>query len=129
MDRSGYIFTESADFSTGVLFTYYGLVDGKEPIGKTYLPQDKFKELNSFIDSLKLLRMTPVGLNSLGADDFEIYLSNGGKIIFSSHEPFLTTFENLETVVAEQQRLYPDFLTRLDYVDVRFTSKVFVKLK
>lgn len=129
MDNRGYVFSESADFSTGVLFSYYGLIEGDNPITQTYLPEDKFKELNSFVDSLKLLKMSPVGLNALGEDDFEVYLSTGGKVLFSSREPFLTTFENLETVVTEQAKTNPNFLNELEYVDVRFTSKVFVKLK
>ncbi len=129
MDNHGYIFTQSAGFSSGVLFTYYGNIDATDPIGKTYLPEDKFKELNAFVDSLKLLKMTPIGLNSLSTDDYEILLSGGGKVIFSSREPFLTTFENLETVVTEQNKIHSDFLANLDYVDVRFTSKVFVKMK
>lgn len=129
MDNRGYIFTESADFSSGVLFTYYGRIDDAEPIGKTYLPEQKFKELNGFVDSLKLLKMSPIGLNSLSEDDYEVLLSGGGKVIFSSRETFLTTFENLETVVAEQNKIHTDFLTTLDYIDVRFASKVFVKMR
>ena len=67
-------------FSSGVLFTYYGNIDATDPIGKTYLPEDKFKELNAFVDSLKLLKMTPIGLNSLSTDDYEILLSGGVRL-------------------------------------------------
>ncbi len=129
MDNRGYIFNEAAGFSQGALFTYYGLVDKTSPIGKTYLTEDKFKELNSFIDSLKLLKMSPVGLNSIGEGDYEVYLSGSGKVIFSDREPFLTTFENLESVVAEQNKIDSNFIADLEYVDVRYNSKVFMKLK
>lgn len=132
MDRQGFIFTESAGFSKDVLFTFYGLVDSagpSGPIGKTYLSQEKFAELNYFIDSMKLLDISPVGLNARGQDDFELYLSSGGSILFSNREAFLNTFENLETIIAEQGRLDKNFLSRLEYIDIRFSSKVFVKLK
>ncbi len=129
MDKNGYIFNESADFSKDVLFTYYGLVDSKDPIGDTYLPPEKFAQLSYFIDSMKLLNLSPVGLNARGNDDFELLLSSGGSVLFSDHEEFLTTFENLETIIAEQLVLDKDFLSKLDYIDVRFSSKAFVKLK
>jgi hypothetical protein len=65
--------------------------------------------------------------------DFELLLSaeggSGGSIFFSNHEPVLTTFENIETIIDEQTRLDKEFLSKLDYIDVRFSSKAFVKLK
>ncbi len=129
MDDRGYIFTEAAGFSEGVLFTYYGLIDPAQPIGNMYLPLPMFTELNKFAESLKLLKVTPVGLNVLGQDDFELHLSTGSTILFSNREDFLQTFANLETIIAEQTRLNKNFLAELDYIDVRFTSKAFVKLK
>ena len=129
MDSNGYIFSESADFFKNVLFTYYGLADGNKPIGQTYLPEAEFAELNKFIDSAKLLKLVPIGLIARAEGDFELLLTSGGSILFSNREPFLTTFENLETIIAEQTRLEKEFLKRLDYIDVRFTSKAFVKLR
>jgi cell division septal protein FtsQ len=129
MDKNGYIFTESAGFSKDVLFTFYGLVDPENPVAKRYMPSDKFAELNSFIDSMKLLNISPIGLNARGQDDFELYLSSGGSILFSDREEFLNTFENLETIIAEQTRQDKQFLSKLEYIDIRFSSKVFVKLK
>lgn len=128
MNSDGYVFVESAGFSQGVLFTYYGLLDGEKPVGQTFLPLEDFRDLNRFIDSMKLLSLTPVGLNARGEDDFEILLSNGGSILFSNREPFLTTFENLETIIADQSRTNKNFLSRIEYIDVRFASKAFIKL-
>lgn len=129
MDANGFIFSESADFSKNVLFTYYGLVDPGQPIGKTFMPQKEFTELKEFIDSLQLLKLTAVGLNARSEGDFELHLSPGGSILFSNKEDFLTTFENLETTVTEETKKDPNFLRRLEYIDVRFASKAFVKLK
>lgn len=129
MDSGGYIFSEAADFFENVLFTYYGLANGGQPVGETYMPETEFSELNKFIDSVKLLKLLPIGLIARAEGDFELVLDSGGSILFSNREPFLTTFENIETIIAEQTRLEKDFLKRLDYIDVRFTSKAFVKLK
>lgn len=129
MDKHGYIFTESANFSKDVLFTFYGLADSENPVGKRFMSSDKFAELNYFIDSMKLLNIAPVGLNARGQDDFELYLSSGGSILFSDREEFLNTFENLETIIADRTVDDKNFLDKLDYIDIRFSSKVFVKLK
>lgn len=131
MDSRGYIFSESADFSQNILFTFYGLVDPANPVGKTYMKEKPFSEINSFVESVKLLNLTPVGLvtGDNGNGDFKLLLSNGATILFSDREPYLTTFENLEAVVHEQTRLNPDFLRQLDYIDVRFNTKAFVKSK
>jgi len=129
MNESGFIFNEAAGFSEGVLFTYYGLVDTAAPIGKTYLPVEKFIELNKFTESLRLLKIVPVGLNVLEQDDYEIHLSSGSTILFSGREDFLQTFANLETIITEQLRSNKNFLAEVDYIDVRFVSKAFLKLK
>ncbi len=136
MDSKGYIFSESAGFSSAVIFTFYGLVDPVNPIGKTYMSEAAFGDAVKFIDSMSLLRLEPIGLVARGEGDFELLLSaegaaggSGGSIFFSNHEPVLTTFENIETIIDEQTRLDKEFLAKLDYIDVRFSSKAFVKLK
>jgi len=129
MDKNGYIFTESANFSKDVLFTFYGLADAESPVGKKFMSSEKFSEIDYFINSMKLLNISPIGLNARGQDDFELYLSSGGSILFSNREEFLNTFENLETIIAEQTRLDKNFLQNFEYIDIRFSSKVFVKLR
>ncbi len=133
MDSRGYIFSESAGFSSNVIFTFYGLVDPAAPIGKTYMSETAFADATKFIDSMSLLRLSPIGFIARGEGDFELLLSSGsgtgGSIFFSNHEPVLTTFENIETIIDEQTRLDKDFLLKLDYIDVRFSSKAFVRLK
>jgi cell division septal protein FtsQ len=129
MSENGFIFSESADFTDDVLFTFYGLVEADDPIGKTYTSNEKFVELNYFVESMKLLDISPVGLSARGQGDFELRLLSGGQILFSDREDFLNTFENLETIISEQTRLDKDFLKKLEYIDIRFSSKVFVKMK
>lgn len=129
MSPTGFIFMESADFSKEILFTFYGMINGDSPIGKIYMPFSKFIALNDFIKSLKLLGLSPVGLNARTEEDFQLYLATGGSILFSDKDDLLMTFENLETVIAEQTLKQKDFLSKLDYVDVRFSSKVFIKTK
>ncbi len=129
MDPNGYVFNEAADFSSNVLFTYYGLVDPASPVGTVYLPKEQFNTLNSFVDSLKLLRLEPVGILARGEDDFELILSTGGRILFTNREDYMVMFENLETIIAEQTRQDKNFLDHFEYIDVRFNTKAFIKTR
>ncbi len=129
MNRDGYIFSESAGFSNNIIFTYYGIVDPQNPISKIYMPAKEFSEINGFIESVKKLGILPVGLSVRSEGDFELLLDDGGKVLFLNREPFLTTYENLETILNEQSKLDKNYLKHLDYIDVRFASKAFVKLK
>lgn len=128
MDEEGYIFSEGANFSDGVYFTYYGLVEG-DPIDQRFLSFDSFKKINSFTESLRQLSVEPESLIARSETDFELNISTGGKILFSSKEDFWTTFTNLEAIITEQRRKDKDFLSKLDYIDLRFGSKAFYKLK
>ncbi len=131
MDSHGYIFSESADFSQNILFTFYGLIDPAKPIGATYMDSQQFAEIIKFVASTKQLDLDPIGLvvSDQGLGDFTLLLAGGGKVLFSDREPYLTVYENLEAVVHEQKKTQPDFVTRLDYIDVRFANKAFIKLK
>jgi len=129
MDSNGYIFSESAEFSKGVLRTYYGLVSSSSPVGSTYIEPVKFTALNKFIESLKLLKFFPAGVNTRSPGDYELTLVSGGSILFSDNEDYLKTFENLETIINQQTLTHKNFHSQLEYVDVRFNSKVFIKLK
>jgi cell division septal protein FtsQ len=129
MTRDAYVFSESADFSKNIIFTYYGLIDSTDPVGKTYMPREKFSAINEFIESTKELGIAPVGLAVRSEGDYELFLEQGGSVLFSDRESFLTAFENLETITTEQSKIDSEYLKNLDYIDVRFTSKAFIKMK
>lgn len=131
MNPHGYVFTQAADFSQNVLFTFYGLINSDAPIGQTYLPTEQFASVNGFVENLKTFKLSPVGVNARGNgnNDFEVLLSSGGRIVFSNHEDLQTTLENVEAIFDRQTKADSNFLQKLDYVDVRFTSKAFVKMK
>lgn len=129
MDNLGFIYSEAPDFSGSAFFKYYGIVDS-DPIGKTYKDIKTFVKLNSFIDSLKKINITPITLNIDENDDVFILVSSSGEIRFSLNDDLKTSFSNLQTVLNNLNTVVKTATStsyKFQYIDLRFGDKVFVK--
>jgi hypothetical protein len=131
MDDTGYIFSEAPIFSGNIFFIYYGLIDSKNAIGSTYLSAETLKSLKTFVEGIKTLGADPRGLLTYGVDNYELVLYPYSKIMFNSKTDFLRTFGNLEAVVKKQVQATgkDNFFKNLDYIDLRFASKAYFKMK
>jgi len=93
------------------------------------LPVDEFHRITFFLDFLTPLDLTPTGLEA-GADEYQIQLKNGGRLIINSTDDLSIILKNLETIFRS------DNLKKvlasggiLDYIDLRYGNKVFYKFK
>lgn len=132
LDKDGMIFSNAPDFSGGTYFHYYGLIGTSTPIGKIYFSSVKFKEINSFLNSLKGLGVNISEFHAETENDYEIYLEDGSRIIFDDKQPFEKTLANLESILSEigiGKGLSTSSSVKLDYADLRFGNKVFYKTK
>lgn len=132
LDKEGMIFSNAPDFSGGTYIHYYGLIGTSTPIGKTYFPSFKFKEINSFLNSLKGLGVIISEFRAETENDYEIYLENGSRIIFDDKQSFEKTLANLESILSEigiGKGLSTSSSIKLDYADLRFGNKIFYKTK
>lgn len=132
LDKEGMIFSKAPDFSGGTYVHYYGLIGTSTPIGKIYFSSVKFKEINSFLNSLKGLGVIISEFHAETENDYEIYLENGSRIIFDDKQPFEKTLANLESILGEigiGKGLSTSSSVKLDYADLRFGNKVFYKTK
>lgn len=129
MNSHGYIFSESADFAENILFTYYGLIDPDQPIGQGFLSEDQFVEVNNFVSGVESIGFETISLNAISQNDFEVGTATGGRIIFSNRENPSVTLGNLEAFISEKVRHERDFISKIDHLDARFGSKLFLKLK
>lgn len=131
LDGEGVIFSEAPDFSGNSFLRYYGLLDDiEQPIGKIYLPNGKFKEASRFVSSLKTLGITVAGVRAESESDYEMYLKNGIKIIFDDKQPFDKTLENIQSILNEVDLKRDYSLSnppKINYVDLRFGNKVYLK--
>lgn len=131
IDETGIVYAPAPMFSDNVFFVFRGVLDPENALGQQYLPQTLFEELNEFLGWLALLDFFPGHMNALAEDSFVISTANGAEIIIGTEDSFKDTFQNLETVMQDEDLMnskrqeYSD----LEYVDLRFGNKVFYKLK
>jgi len=138
LDETGYIYSEAPTFSGNVFFKNYGNIKKENPIGSIFLGSEKFKEISFFIKSMKDINLVPFSFFAKENDDFEIYLEDsslkynfsGGKIIFNKNDNLGEIFDNLKTILKENALTKEfDYAVQLDYIDLRFGSKIFYKFK
>ncbi|MEI6420517.1 MAG: hypothetical protein WCO30_02675, partial [bacterium] len=76
LDEGGYIF-DSAPNYTGSLYThYYGKVAGSSSVAVQYLSQDKFADIEDFLDNLHSVGVDVTDIEYIDRDDYlNVYLS------------------------------------------------------
>lgn len=131
LDKEGVVFSEAPDFSGNSFLRYYGLLDDVEqPIGENYMSSEKFKEVSRFIGSLEILGIKVATFRAESENDYEIDLKNGIKIILDGKQPFDKTLENIQSILTEvdlKRDYSPSNPPKINYVDLRFGNKVYLK--
>ena len=131
LDKGGLVFSEAPDFSGNSFLRHYGLLDDiEQPIGENYMTSEKFREVSRFIGSLEILGIKVATFRAESESDYEIDLKNGIKIIFDDKQPFDKTLENIQSILTEvdlKKEYSPNNPPSINYVDLRFGNKVFLK--
>lgn len=131
LDKEGLIFSEAPDFSGNSFLRYYGLLDNiEQPIGENYMTSEKFREVSRFIGSLEILGIKVATFRAESENDYEIILKNGIKIILDDKKPFDKTLENIQSILGEvdlKSDYSPSNPPKINYVDLRFGNKVYLK--
>ena len=128
VDDTGFIFSKSPYFSGNVYFIYHGLIDKGEPIGAYVLPQKDFQDFENFLTLVKNLKLDAVSADMEESKDFDVVLSSGTKILFNSRISYDDIYSNLSSVLKSDQ-FASTTIDSLDYLDLRFGNKVFLKSK
>ena len=161
LDKTGYVFSEAPDFSGYVYFTYYGtllksdslrLYRGKQPIGKRFLPPEKFAALNDFVGVVRRLDLYPVMYEKQENGTSLLILEDQGRDVvsgtlrFNTRDDLSLVAANLSEIVEtgalfRQQGVEPDSVETLvasesatgskdfEYIDLRYGNKVYFKFK
>ncbi len=136
IDELGFVYKESPDFSSDVYRVYRdyreiyasSTIATSTPIGRTPLSLELFKNINTFVDNLSTIKLTPLQVSIMGNQEIQI-LTKQGNLKVSLRNPLSNQFEILKTAVDQ-----PSFsdgkggVTHFQYIDVRFGSKIFYKL-
>lgn len=132
MDKDGYIFIKSPDFSPNVFFRIYGeLASTTEPIGARVFSSAEFDRIMDFRNAISSIGFSPKAVVSLKDGDYEFILNNGGKILFNTKNDFIKSANNIHLAVTSAP-LFDELKTKpnkLLYIDVRFGNKVFYKFE
>lgn len=129
LDSKGFIFSEAPSFSGDVYFMYSSNPLIEFPLGKQYLPEDVFASLSALIETLRE-RNIPVTALAATEDEFQLYVSEGGMIMWNAEERISHVLSNIESFLgSEIATSEPDFFSNILYIDLRFGNKVFYKFK
>jgi hypothetical protein len=134
MDNVGYLFDKAPYFSGEVYFKFYGMVD--KPPGTYYFKQ-YFERLITFKDALLNMGLRPVALNITNTNEANMLLSKGSptssepKIIFGLDTDYQNITENLEAAINTEPLMskLKNKYSSLQYIDLRFSNKVFDKFQ
>lgn len=130
MDSLSTIFAEAPNFSGDAYFKYYGLVEDPSPIGKKYIASStEFVAINSFIQSIKELKIKPVYLQAKEEGEFSLFLQGGGQIFFDVRKSLDLSYQNLQTLLKSPELVIKQGYLPVEYVDLRYGNKLFYKLK
>ncbi|MFA6565848.1 MAG: hypothetical protein WCT48_03835 [Candidatus Paceibacterota bacterium] len=135
MDKTGYVFDESPNFSGDAYFKFYGkgLLQGGNPVGRNFISADFFKKVFDLRAMLGKYGKKTVEI-FLGDDErAELLADSGCKIVFNADQEFLPLKSNMEAVFKSSEWgkkiSGADKCADLEYVDFRFGNKIYYKQK
>lgn len=130
LDEEGFIFSKAPQFLEKKYFRYFKQKDSLF-LGEVFMDYKKFSNINNFIEKLSSTGLKP---NMFFADelgDFEIYFTGGEKIIFKGDDNYNNVFENLFTLLSENDfdLIKDNGSLNFEYIDLRFGNRIFYSLK
>ena len=125
MDSKGYVYAEGINATAGVYFIYRGGFEGS-PMRQNYLPEF-FVKLNLLIDEIKKMGVTPLSVEPINENEFEIS-AEGGKIIFPLEENTSRIISNLDSILQDQSLFaIRDGRLQVESIDLRYGNKAVIK--
>ena len=129
LDQSGVLFEKAPEFEGNVFLRVYGGISKtSHTVGSQVLTPEQFKKLYSFIISLRDLKLAPTAVTIDAERDYTITLQGGMKILVGDNQDVSEVRENLEAILGADE-FKDGKLERLEYLDLRFGNKVYLKEK
>jgi cell division septal protein FtsQ len=124
LDREGYMYAKAPMYSGNMYPRYYGSLAHADPVGQNYLPKEEFETWQNFYTSLKYIDIEPQALLFVDERDVEVYLTNGLRLLVPRDEDVGSIHQRLFAVLDSDSI---DTTKEVEYIDLRFGSKAFVK--
>jgi len=124
LDKNGYIYARAPQYSGNVLPRYYGSLEKAEPIAQQYLQEEDFVRWQRFNDMLTENNLPAHAILFVDEHDAEVYLVNGLKLLVPRDEDVEVVVRRLFSLLDSGS---VDTEKEVEYVDLRFGNKAFVK--
>lgn len=150
MDEAGFLFAQAPHFSDNVYVEFYGSLyeagvglpapiarqagtssPSVVPVGSALLPLSEFKTINLFRDLLRRIGFNTSKIIAMDAGDFTFIIREGGKVLLNKKQDPMRLVSDIESAFRTELGDPGDPLVRkrIDYIDARFTNKIFFKKK
>jgi len=130
MDSEGLIFSEAPVFSSGVYRIYTGIISDGSPQGKQFLDSEKLSGIESIAEFLKTQGWDTEKIQVSTLRDVVLIQNKGPKIRIDITRPATETLKTLAALLASSEfKKSASNIMMIDYIDLRFGSKVFFKSK
>tara|TARA_Y100000031_G_scaffold148279_1_gene184375 strand:- start:86910 stop:87683 length:774 start_codon:yes stop_codon:yes gene_type:complete len=132
LDINGLAFAPAPYFSGHVYFEFHKqLGDAVDPVGMHFMPEEEFKRIISFRNSMRAFELEPHALIVDERGDYLFLLPSGAKMIFNTEQDFDLLFSNLLATFDTEQFKGRKSVehTSLEYIDLRFKNKVYYRFK
>lgn len=129
LDSSGDIFSPAPDFSGNVYKIFSGSVDG-DPLGKIFLGEEAISGIKKIYDASEALGI-PIGhIEASSTNDVRLSGDDGASLLIDLRENPDDIISNLEAVINSDEFKKAGISPKnLEYIDLRFGTKVFFKEK
>lgn len=130
IDAAGLVFSQAPVFSGGVYQIFTGIITDTNPLGKTFLDEALLKEVLLITESLLQYKLVTERIDVVTLRETILTLSGGLKIKIDLTKKSEETVKVIKTLFAsnEFKKVSPN-TSSLEYIDVRFGTKVFFKQK
>ena len=139
-DEAGFLFAEAPHFGGNVYVEFYGPLyktgtsissPGIIPIGAEFLPSLEFKTITLFRDLLGRIGLNINKAVAKDAGDFTFTIREGGKVLLNKKQDPMRLVSDIESAFRTELGDPGDPAVRkqVEYIDARFTNKIFFKKK
>lgn len=129
LDRAGNIFSPAPDFSGNVYKVFSGGIDG-DPLRKIFLGENAISAIKKIYDASETLGLPITTINASSTKEIRLKSMSGTTLVVDLSENPDDVISNLGAVInSDDFKLGRVSINNLEYIDLRFGSKIYFRLK
>jgi cell division septal protein FtsQ len=126
LDKGGIIYAYAPDDFTLPYIVFEGMLEVDDPIGTQFLTKDEFGNIATLLSAIKSIGILPKRVQIADKHDFSVVLEENTKLKFRRDDDFSQVFANLEASFISKE-IDTDNLENIEYIDLRFGNRLYVK--